>query len=140
MSSLLRRKKFYVVYPEYFDSRITRSQGRRVPNSLADPEPHLRKLEKACQKLEIEYQAEPEKAHPSFWWKQSGRLLIPIDKDNKIPKETILKDIARISRKFKLKTKVKSKTSKKKDTRGSRTSGKYKTSKNVSAQRGKQRK
>ena len=135
---MLRRKKFYVIYPEYFDSKITRSQGRRVPNSLADPEPHLKKLEKACQRLEIECQSEPEKSHPSFWWKQSGRLLIPIDKNNKIPKEKILKDIAKISRKFKLKTKTKS-SSKKKDTI-TKSVGKYNTSKNVSAKRGKQKK
>ncbi|OLS29047.1 MAG: Signal recognition particle 19 kDa protein [Candidatus Heimdallarchaeota archaeon LC_2] len=129
-----------MVYPEYFDSKITRSQGRRVPNSLADPNPHLKKLEKACQRLEIECQTEPDKAHPSFWWKQSGRLLIPIDKNNKIPKETLLKNIAKISRKFKLKTKEKFQTSKKKDVSVSKGLGKYKTTKNVSAKRGKPKK
>ncbi len=110
--------------------------------SIADPDPHLKKLEKACQKLEIECQTEPDKGHPSFWWKRSGRILIPIGKNNKPPKEELLKDIGKISRKFKLKekTKVKSEPSKKKDTVKSKNAPKYKTTKNVSARRGKPKK
>lgn len=135
MSILLRRKKFYVIYPEYFDSNISRSQGRRVSLSIADPTPHLKKIVKACDRLEIECQSEPEKAHPSFWWKKSGRVLIPIDKNNKVPKEELLKSIAQTARKFQLKTKPKKIKTKpvSKDRKQSKT--KYSTSKNVSAKR-----
>ena len=135
MSTLLRRKKFYVIYPEYFDSNISRSQGRRVSLSIADPTPHLKKIVKACERLEIECQSEPEKAHPSFWWKKSGRVLIPIDKNNKVPKEELIKSIAKTARKFQLKKKpIKVKTKPvSKDSKKSKT--KYGTSKNVSAKR-----
>ncbi|MHA2097280.1 MAG: signal recognition particle subunit SRP19/SEC65 family protein [Candidatus Kariarchaeaceae archaeon] len=138
MSILLRRKKFYVIYPEYFDSTISRSQGRRVPLSLADPDPHLKKITKACERLEIEFQPEPEKAHPTFWWKKSGRILIPIDKNNKTPKEELIKEIAKVSRKFHLKKKSKTvkikKDSKSQDEKKSGKS-KYKTARNISAKR-----
>ena len=107
MGILLRRKKFYVIYPEYFDSNISRSQGRRVSLSIADPTPHLKKIVKACERLEIEHQSEPEKAHPSFWWKKSGRVLIPTDKNNKMPKEELIQTIAKTARKFQLKQKTK---------------------------------
>lgn len=133
---MLRRKKFYVIYPEYFDSNISRSQGRRVSLSIADPTPHLKKIVKACERLEIECQSEPEKAYPSFWWKKSGRVLIPIDKKNKVPKEELIQSIAKTARKFQLKKKpkkIKTKSASKsaKDGKGP----KYSTSKNVSAKR-----
>ncbi|MCE7737492.1 MAG: hypothetical protein GPJ54_21560 [Candidatus Heimdallarchaeota archaeon] len=135
---MLRRKKFYVIYPEYFDSNISRSQGRRVSLSIADPNPHLKKIVKACERLEIECQSQPDKAHPSFWWKQSGRVLIPIDKNNKLPKEELIKTIAKTARKFQLKqkpkkVKVKPDTKAAKEGKGSKS--RYTTSKNVSAKR-----
>jgi signal recognition particle subunit SRP19 len=137
---LLRRKKFYVIYPEYFDSKISRSQGRRVPLSIADPEPHLKKIIRACERLELEFEPEPEKAHPTFWWKKSGRLLISIDKNNKTPKEELIKEIAKVSRKFQLKKKSKvtklkkdDKTPEEKKSKKSRSQ--YKTARNVSAKR-----
>ena len=76
---------------------------------LADPSPHLIKLSKACEKLKIQCQVEKEKAYPSRWWKQSGRILIPIDKQNKVPKQILLKEIAEVSRKFVHKKKMVSK-------------------------------
>ncbi|MHA2248849.1 MAG: signal recognition particle subunit SRP19/SEC65 family protein [Candidatus Kariarchaeaceae archaeon] len=88
------------MYPEYFDANLSRSEGRRVSLELADPSPHLIKLSKACEKLNIECQIEKDKAYPSSWWKQSGRILIPIDKQNKVPKQILLKEIAEVSRKF----------------------------------------
>ena len=139
MTWLLRRKKFYVLYPEYFDKNISRGQGRRVSLELADEEPHIKKLSKACDKLEIEYEAQPEKAHPTFSWKKSGRLLIPIDKNDKIPKEKLIQDIAVVAKKFKIKKKQK----KEKDVKSDQKSGaasKYKTKKNVSARKKKVKK
>lgn len=138
MSTLLRRKKYYVIYPEYFDSTISRANGRRVPLSLADPQPHLKKIEKACERLEIEFQSQPDKAHPTFWWKKSGRILVTIDSKNKIAKEELLKEIAKVSRKFQLKQKTKPVKSKKGGAgkeRKSKTPIKYKTSRNVPAKR-----
>lgn len=106
--------------------------------SIADPTPHYKKIVKACERLEIECQAEPDKAHPSFWWKKSGRVLIPIDKTAKVPKEELIKTIAKTARKFELKkkpkkVKIKPSTTSGKEGKGSKS--KYKTSKNVSVKR-----
>ncbi|MDH5402958.1 MAG: hypothetical protein OEY49_10745, partial [Candidatus Heimdallarchaeota archaeon] len=50
--------------------------------------------------LNIEHQVQKDKAYPSNWWNQMGRVLIPIDKEDKIPKEKLLKQIAEITRKI----------------------------------------
>ena len=97
---MLRRKKFYVIYPEYFEKSRSRSQGRRVSRNIASDEPTLKKLIFVCNKLNIEHQVQKDKAYPSNWWNQMGRVLIPIDKEDKIPKEKLLKQIAEITRKI----------------------------------------
>ncbi|MHA2092106.1 MAG: signal recognition particle subunit SRP19/SEC65 family protein [Candidatus Kariarchaeaceae archaeon] len=112
---LLRRKRFYVFYPEYFDANLSRKKGRRVSLDLADPSPHLLKLAKACEKLNLDHQVQKDKAFPSQWWNTSGRLLVSIDKENKIPKQTLLKEMAAISKRFVAKKKTTTKKVKKKD-------------------------
>ena len=97
---MLRRRKYYVIYPEYFDKGRSRNQGRRIPLSKAIENPSLPRIAKACQLLGLEYRKEPEKAFPSNWWNKQGRLLIKIDKKNKVPKEKLIKDIAEKARKL----------------------------------------
>lgn len=107
----LRRRRYYVVYPEYFDKNRSRSQGRRVSLDIADDGPSLAKIGKACQLLGYEYELERDKAFPSQWWNPHGRILIRINKAEKSTKEDILKEIAKIlprlvSKKKKKKKKV----------------------------------
>jgi signal recognition particle subunit SRP19 len=92
----LRRRRYHVIYPEYFDIDRSRSEGRRVNLKLASKDPSLAKIAKACQILEIEYEIEKDKVHPSNWWNKQGRLLLPIDKTNKANKEALLKHVAQI--------------------------------------------
>lgn len=103
---MLRRKRFHVIYPEYFDADLPRSKGRRVPLSLAAEEPSVKKIAYACKKLGLEYTIEDEKAHPAQWWKQNGRVLIPIDKNDKKPKEELIKELSDIIRRLVKKKKV----------------------------------
>ncbi len=104
---MLRRKKFYVIYPEYFDTRISRKQGRRVSLADADDTISLKKIEHACNKLDLSFQSQPDKSFPSMWWENSGRVLITIDKKNKIPKQLIINDIGSITKKLIVKKKEK---------------------------------
>ncbi len=97
---MLRRRKYYVIYPEYFDKGRSRNQGRRVPLSKAFENPSLPRIAKACQLLGLEYRKEPDKAFPSNWWNKQGRLLIRIDKKDKVPKEKLIKEIAEKARKL----------------------------------------
>lgn len=106
---MLRRKKYYVIYPEYFDKEISRKQGRRVPAELSTTECTLKKVEHACKNLKYEYVSEKDKAFPNQFWEKRGRVLIKIDKKEKTPKQKIVRDIAEITRKLKTKTKEKEK-------------------------------
>ncbi|MCY3411028.1 MAG: signal recognition particle subunit SRP19/SEC65 family protein [Candidatus Heimdallarchaeota archaeon] len=132
---MLRRKKYYVIYPEYFDKSISRKRGRRVSIEQATEEATLKKVEYAVKKLELPYELQKDKAYPNNWWEQRGRLLLTIDKKNKIPKQNIIHDIADITRKLKTKKKetvTKEKTQKqtyqKKSTHGKKRSS-YQTKK-----------
>ncbi|RMG38048.1 MAG: hypothetical protein D6732_05610 [Methanobacteriota archaeon] len=97
---MLRRRRYYVIYPEYFDKNRSRNRGRRVPLSLAVEDPELPRIAKACQLLGFEYEKQLDKAYPSNWWNRKGRILIKIDKKNKVPKEKILKEIAQKAKKL----------------------------------------
>ena len=89
----LRRKRYYVVYPEYFDKNRSRKQGRRVPLTIADEAPSLKKVAKVCEILKYEPIMQPEKSYSSI---KNGRILLPINKQNKIVKGLILNRISRI--------------------------------------------
>ncbi len=96
----LRRRRYLVMYPEYFDKNRTRKQGRRVPLEKADDAPTLKKLVKACEILGYQIEVEPDKAHPSNWWNRQGRVLIKVDKNDKKPKEELIKEITKILKKL----------------------------------------
>ena len=75
----------WVIWPEYFDKKRSRSQGRKVSLSQAIAEPDLAKLEKAISQLGLEYVVEPAKAHPSNWWEKKGRIRVErIDSKGKL--------------------------------------------------------
>jgi len=112
---MLRRKRFYVIYPEYFDKKLSRSQGRKVSLDIAAEEPSLKKLIFACKKLKIDYEEEEDKSYPTRWWEQNGRLLIPIDRKNKVPKSEIIDQMADIVRRIVHKKKIKKKKQQDKD-------------------------
>ncbi len=103
---MLRRRKFQVIYPEYFDKNRSRRDGRRVNKSLAMENIALARFSKACQSLGLEIQVEKEKSYPGNWVQHNGRILIAIDKNNKLPKEKLLKDIAKKAKRFVPKKKI----------------------------------
>ena len=124
---MLRRKKFQVIYPEYFDSELSKKQGRRVNLSLASKEPTLKKLIFACNKLDIDFEEQKDKAYPSRWWEKKGRLLIPINKEQKKLKSELIVELAEIIRRIVVKQKTLEKQLNRKDTKKGRT----KSAKNV---------
>ncbi len=69
-------KKAWVLWPEYFDAGRTRASGRKVKKDLAVPNPTLEMLEKAVQKLELEYAVQAEKSYPGAWYDKKGRMLV----------------------------------------------------------------
>ncbi len=72
----MRRKDVFIIYPEYFDSKLTRREGRRVPLSFAVPTPKLEELTSIARKLGWRVSVEENAAYPRCWWNRRGRLLV----------------------------------------------------------------
>ncbi|MHA2501677.1 MAG: signal recognition particle subunit SRP19/SEC65 family protein [Candidatus Kariarchaeaceae archaeon] len=107
---MLRRKRFYVIYPEYFDKDLPRNKGRRVSLDMASDKPTLNKIVYACKKLELEHEVQEDKSFPARWWNHNGRVLLVIDRKDKVPKSTHIDEIAKVVRRLvpkKAKKKVK---------------------------------
>ncbi len=73
-----RKEGLLVLYPEYFDSRLTRKQGRRVPRSLAREAPTMEAVLNAARAADpgLEPRAEPRKAFSARWHEKRGRVLV----------------------------------------------------------------
>ena len=124
----LRKRRYLVIYPEYFDKLRSRGQGRRLPLNLADEKPTLKKLVKACEVLKYEFEIEPKKAYPGNWEMKQGRILIRIKKQKVRPKEEYIKEIAKILRKLVPKKKKGVKGTPKKSTEKTSSKGPHKPS------------
>lgn len=77
MISMLREKKgFIVVYPEYIDASLSRSEGRMLKKDLCVENPGLDNIVHALKKLKIEYEVESEKHFPGDAFRKRGRVLV----------------------------------------------------------------
>lgn len=65
-----------VIWPSYFDVRLSRAGGRRIPKAFCIENPDLTAISLAAKSLNLKFEAQPEKAYPSRWWKKEGRLLV----------------------------------------------------------------
>jgi len=99
ISQLLVTKKDtpIILWPEYFDSSISKSHGRRVPRKLAANSPTVEQIAKAAKRLKLNPKIEIKKAYPSRWWKRSGRVLVQA----KTKKTKIIRQIAIVMKKYK---------------------------------------
>ena len=86
----MRRQGKVVLWPSYFDSNKTRTEGRRAPKRLAKASPTLEMLKKILEDPGFPYEIVPEAAHPHFPWEKTGLVFVKKVK----PKNQILKDVA----------------------------------------------
>lgn len=87
------RKGPRILYPSYFDSRLSRSEGRRVNRSLALRKPTLQNLVDALEHLPLEYEIE-DKHRPSRWYRFEGRVRVVYEGS----KEELLRKVAEAMR------------------------------------------
>jgi signal recognition particle subunit SRP19 len=80
-----------VVWPIYFDSTRSRSEGRMVSTQEGVKEPTLDDIVTAALKAGFKPETEREMRHPKTWHESAGRILVP----KKGPKSAALKRIAR---------------------------------------------
>jgi signal recognition particle subunit SRP19 len=72
-----KKENKLVIWPEYFDSNLTRASGRRIPKKLAFPAPKIESILKAAKSLGYKPVLEREKRYPKRWWrKDAGRILV----------------------------------------------------------------
>ena len=69
-------EKAIVLYPTYFDSRVTRHTGRRVPRKDAVEAPTARMIYDSVRTLGLDCILELDKAYPRFWYRREGRVLV----------------------------------------------------------------
>ncbi len=73
------RDGYFILYPQYFDSRISREEGRRVPRDMASKAPNAIDVFHAAQSAGFDPELDPDSHHPAFWFHKAGRVLISID-------------------------------------------------------------
>lgn len=77
-----------VLWPAYFDARVSRAQGRRVAKKEAVESPDAQMLFEAVKGLGLDCILELERAYPRFWHRGGGRVLVEpkLDKPELIAK------------------------------------------------------
>jgi len=64
-----------ILYPCYFDSALRRTEGRRVPLSLAVEHPSITGIRKALERLGVTSATEAA-SHPGHWLQREGRVRV----------------------------------------------------------------
>ena len=82
----LDEDKAWVLWPEYFDSTLTRASGRKVKKELSVASPTVDMLSKALMRLDIEFKVEADKSYPGDWYAKRGRVLV----ERSLPKSQLL--------------------------------------------------
>lgn len=94
----MRRKRNYIIlWLAYFDKKLSRTQGRRVPLKFSVEKPSLIEINEAARKLGFKTVIEPDKKYPKDWWNYKGRILIEINKE-KEKKTLVIKKIGKMLR------------------------------------------
>ena len=86
----MRERDRIVLWPIYFDSGRTRSEGRRVPKRLGLQTPKLSDIQKAIEKLGLEFEVVLDAIYPRSARRRTGYIVV---RGNE-PKNRLLKDIA----------------------------------------------
>lgn len=86
----MRERNHRILYPLYFDARATRSEGRRVPLSLAVRRPRADEILAVLRKMGIKASISSE-SHPSRWFRREGRVIAETD----MRKTDLIREVAR---------------------------------------------
>ena len=74
----MNSNKPIVIYPEYFDYRLKRSEGRKVPLSEAVKSPRIEELSRILSTLECKFQLSSA-CYPGNWSKSEGCLKVIVE-------------------------------------------------------------
>ncbi len=89
----ISKDRYVAIYPQYFDLKLSRKDGRRVPKSLSVSSPSLIRIKEACDKLGFRTMIEAEKAYPRMSNIKSGRVIVFC---NGLSKRSLIQEISKI--------------------------------------------
>jgi len=90
----VREKNVYVIWSVYFNSDLSRREGRRVSKSLAVTKPNIEEIIESCKKIGFEViRVNPSAKYPRCWWYPSGYVIVRKKED--VNKRELLKMIAK---------------------------------------------
>jgi len=69
-------EKAIVLWPTYFDLKVSRHDGRKMPKKHCIEAPTARMLFEAVRALDLDCILELEKSYPRFWHRREGRVLV----------------------------------------------------------------
>ena len=84
----MRVKDVYIIWTVYFDKKLSRRRGRKLPLNKSINKPTLEELIKAAQKMGLEIVAYKNARYPACWWIDSGYIIIR--KPNGVKKSVII--------------------------------------------------
>ncbi len=70
------RKPFIIFWPQYFDAKRSRSNGRRLSKKFASEKVSLEDIVKSAKSLGYNAQIERGYKYSRTWWDDAGRVLI----------------------------------------------------------------
>ena len=83
-------EKALILWPSYFDSRVTRDKGRKVPKRDAFEAPTAHMVYEVVKSLGLDCILELEKSYPRYWFRSEGRVLV----EPKLKKKDLIKKVA----------------------------------------------
>lgn len=83
-------EKAIVLWPSYFDLRVSREAGRRVPKREAIETPTANMIFEAVKTLGMDCILELDKSYPRFWYRREGRVLV----EPKLTKKELVTKVA----------------------------------------------
>ena len=72
----MREKDVYVIWTVYFDRKLSKKRGRKLPKNKAIQKPTLDELVEAAEKLGLEIVSTRKARYPACWWIESGYIMI----------------------------------------------------------------
>jgi signal recognition particle subunit SRP19 len=94
----MKKQETTILWPVYFDSSRTRSEGRKLPKNLAVSNLTLAELQAAAARLGLHPEIEADTAHSAIPWRKTGRIRIQKRHPKMQALAKIAKEVASIRR------------------------------------------
>ncbi|MCI4438593.1 signal recognition particle protein Srp19 [archaeon] len=72
----ISKERYFILYPHYFDKKLPRSLGRRIPYNLATDFPSKDQIVSVLRSLGLKFEIQDNVAYPRLPNKKSFRVLV----------------------------------------------------------------